>query len=55
MDESGIHDGAPVVAVAGYISRPKDWRAWRPNILLDVRTSGAVNAGFAINIKDPLS
>jgi len=28
MDESGIHDGAPVVAVAGYISRPKHWRAW---------------------------
>lgn len=28
MDESGIHDGAAVVAVAGYISRPKYWRAW---------------------------
>jgi hypothetical protein len=28
MDESGIHNGAPVVAVAGYISRPKHWRAW---------------------------
>ena len=28
MDETGIHDGAEVVAVAGYISRPKYWRAW---------------------------
>ena len=28
MDESGIHDGAPVVTVAGYISRSKHWRAW---------------------------
>jgi hypothetical protein len=28
MDESGIHERAPVVAVAGYISRPKHWRAW---------------------------
>jgi hypothetical protein len=28
MDESGIHESAPVVAVAGYISRPKHWRAW---------------------------
>jgi hypothetical protein len=28
MDESGIHEGAPVVAVAGYISRPQHWRAW---------------------------
>jgi hypothetical protein len=28
MDETGIHDNAKVVAVAGYISRPKHWRAW---------------------------
>ena len=28
MNESGIHGGAPVVAVAGDISRPKHWRAW---------------------------
>jgi hypothetical protein len=28
MDETGIHDDANTVAVAGYISRPKHWRAW---------------------------
>jgi hypothetical protein len=28
MDESGVHNSAPVVAVAAYISRPKYWRAW---------------------------
>lgn len=28
MDETGIHDDAEMVAVGGYISRPKDWRAW---------------------------
>jgi hypothetical protein len=28
MDESGVHNSAPVVAVAGYISRSKHWRAW---------------------------
>lgn len=28
MDESGVHHGAPVVAVAAYIGRPKIWRAW---------------------------
>ena len=28
MDESGIHDGAPVVAVGAYVSRPRHWRAW---------------------------
>jgi hypothetical protein len=28
MDETGIHDDATLVAVGGYISRPKHWRAW---------------------------
>ena len=28
MDETGIHDDARMVAVGGYISRPKHWRAW---------------------------
>jgi hypothetical protein len=28
MDETGTHAGAPIVAVGGYISRPKYWRAW---------------------------
>jgi hypothetical protein len=28
MDETGIHDDSEMVAVAGYIARPKVWRAW---------------------------
>jgi hypothetical protein len=28
MDETGIHEDAETVAVAGYISHPKNWRAW---------------------------
>jgi hypothetical protein len=28
MDETGIHEEATMVAVGGYISRPKHWRAW---------------------------
>jgi hypothetical protein len=28
MDESGVHDDSPVVAVSAYIARPKAWRAW---------------------------
>jgi hypothetical protein len=28
MDETGTHDDATMVAVAGYIARPKHWRAW---------------------------
>jgi hypothetical protein len=28
MDETGIHAGAPVVAVAAYVARPVIWRTW---------------------------
>jgi Protein of unknown function (DUF3800) len=28
MDESGVHDGSPVVTVAAYVGRPRDWKNW---------------------------
>ena len=28
LDETGVHDDAEMVAVAGYVSRPKCWRDW---------------------------
>ena len=28
MDETGIHDDAEMVAVAGYVGRPRTWREW---------------------------
>jgi len=28
LDESGTHDGSPIVTVAGYIGRPEAWRDW---------------------------
>ena len=28
MDESGTHDGSPVVTVAAYLGRPREWREW---------------------------
>jgi hypothetical protein len=28
LDETGVHEDAEMVAVGGYISRPKHWRAW---------------------------
>jgi hypothetical protein len=28
MDETGIHDDATMVAVGGYLARPRHWRAW---------------------------
>jgi hypothetical protein len=31
LDETGVHDDAEMVAVGGYISAPKNWRAWTKN------------------------
>ena len=28
MDESGIHDGSPVLCVGAYLGRPAQWRDW---------------------------
>src|SRR5579884_3589755 len=28
MDESGVHDGSPVLTVAAYVARPSQWRDW---------------------------
>jgi hypothetical protein len=28
MDESGVHDGSPVLTVAAYIGRPRQWQNW---------------------------
>lgn len=28
LDESGIHEGSPVITVAGYFARPKQWQAF---------------------------
>jgi hypothetical protein len=30
LDESGTHDGSPVLTVAGYLARPAAWRKWVP-------------------------
>lgn len=30
LDESGTHDGSPVITVAGYVARPKAWREFVP-------------------------
>ena len=28
MDESGTHDGSPVITVSAYLARPAAWRDW---------------------------
>jgi hypothetical protein len=40
MDESGVHDGSPIVTVAGYIGRPADWRDWTKTWLRTLRSAG---------------
>ena len=30
MDESGTHDGSPVVTVGCYVATPKQWKLWIP-------------------------
>ena len=29
MDESGTHEGSPVVTVGAYIAKPSKWQAWQ--------------------------
>jgi Protein of unknown function (DUF3800) len=28
MDESGVHDGSPVITVGAYVARPRQWQDW---------------------------
>jgi hypothetical protein len=28
MDESGVHDGSPVLTVSAYVGRARQWEAW---------------------------
>ena len=28
MDESGVHDGSPVLTVGAYLARPRQWQEW---------------------------
>jgi hypothetical protein len=50
MDESGIHDGSPIVTVAGYIGRPADWRAWTKEWVRTLRPTKIYHATDAQNL-----
>jgi hypothetical protein len=40
MDESGIHDGSPVVTVAMYVAQQPDWRAFVRDWNAEIRGAG---------------
>ncbi len=51
MDETGIHDDAEMVAVAGYISRPSIWRDWTKAWNIAKRPIKIVHAVDCANFK----
>jgi hypothetical protein len=51
MDETGIHDDAEMVAVAGYISRPKIWRDWTKAWNIAKRPIKIVHAADCANLR----
>lgn len=50
MDESGTHDGSPIVTVAAYIGRPKAWRAWTEKWVRALRPIKVYHAVDAQNL-----
>lgn len=49
IDESGIHDGSPVVTVAAYIARPKQWEAFTKEWVPAIRPIKVYHAADAAN------
>jgi hypothetical protein len=50
MDESGVHDDSPVITVAAYIGRPKDWRNWTKRWNIAKRPIKVFHAADAQNL-----
>jgi hypothetical protein len=51
MDESGIHDGSPVVTVAAYIGRPRDWLKWEKRWRAAKRPIGVFHSADAQHLR----
>lgn len=49
MDESGVHDGSPVLTVAAYVARPAQWRDWTKKWNVAKRPIKVVHAADAAN------
>jgi adenine-specific DNA-methyltransferase len=51
IDESGIHEGSPVLTVAAYLGRQNVWRHWTKKWNVAKRPIGVVHAADAANLK----
>src|SRR5258707_115577 len=51
IDESGIHDGSPVLTVGAYLARPKDWRDWTKKWNIAKRPINVYHAADAANLR----
>lgn len=51
LDESGIHDGSPVVTVAAYVARPKQWGAFTSEWRRTIRPIKVYHAADAANCR----
>lgn len=54
MDESGVHDGSPVLTVAAYIARPGQWREWTKKWNVAKRPIKVVHAADVANLTGEL-
>jgi hypothetical protein len=50
MDESGVHDGSPVITVGAYIARPSQWRDWTKRWNATKRPIKVYHAADAANL-----
>ena len=51
LDESGVHDGSPVLTVAAYIARPRTWQAWTKKWNAAKRPIKIYHAADAANLR----
>jgi len=52
MDESGVHDGSPVVTVAAYVAPPRGWQTWTKNWNVAKRPIKVFHAVDAQNLRN---
>jgi Protein of unknown function (DUF3800) len=51
LDESGVHDASPVVAVAGYLARPNDWKVFERRWTTAIKPIKVYHAADAANCR----
>lgn len=51
MDETGIHDGSPLVAVAAYVAESATWAGWTEQWNIAKQSIKVVHAADCANLK----